>query len=110
MPPINDNDACTKAYVDSYISATKRILAESLTRIRSEFNESLVTFIKFKLIPGSSVSKTSLSNEHQFDHNFFIQGVWHLGIDRQTWYDSRSDHCKKLKVDFKARRYSNHLL
>ena len=56
-------DACTKAYVDNYISATKRILDESLVRI------------KFKLIPGSSVSKTSLSNEHQFDHNFFIQGV-----------------------------------
>ena len=90
LPPINDNDACTKAYVDNYISAMKRILNESLVRI------------KFKLIPGSNVSKASLSNEHQFDHNFFIQGVWYLSINRRTWYDSRSDHCKKLKVDFKA--------
>ena len=45
---------------------------------------------------------TSLGNGYQFDHGFFLQGVWYLGADRWTWYDSRSDHCRKLKVDFKT--------
>ena len=32
----------------------------------------------------------------------FLQGVWYLGADRRTWCDSKSDHCRKLKVDFKT--------
>ena len=62
LSPINDNDACTKAYVDGYINATKRILNESLTRVKSKFNESLAR-VKFKLYPNSSVTH-SLGNEH----------------------------------------------
>ena len=76
--------------MDGYINVSKKILSESLTRV------------KFKLYPNSNVSHRLESDHHQFNHNFFIQSVWYLGSDRRTWYDSRSDHCKKLKVDFKA--------
>ena len=72
-----------------------------MTRVKSEFNVSY-TPVKFKIYPNSNISHRLESDHHQFNHNFFIQSVWYLGSDRRAWYDSRSDHCKKLKVDFKA--------
>ena len=87
---IEAGDAVNKAYVDNQVAASNSLLNEALTRV------------KFKLIPGSSVLVQRLGNDRDFSHNFFLQGVWYLGSDRITWYDSRSEHCKKLKVDFRT--------
>ena len=99
ISPINENLSAlnvaqtkfaAKNYVDTQISAMNRLFSEALSRV------------KFKLIVGMDITIPNMGNSSQFDYNFFIQSVWYLGADGRTWLDSRSDQCKKMKVNFKT--------
>ena len=97
--PSDDKDCAPKSYVDGYVNASNRTFNESLTRVKYELKESLAR-IKFKLY-SKFVIKHTIGNDHEFNHDLY-RVFWYLGVDRRTWYDSRFDHCKKLKVDFKT--------
>ena len=101
--PTLDKDCATKVYVDTMtVDFAKKAYVDGQIAASNNLLNVALMCVKFKLILGSTVDMSGLGNAHQFDHNFFVQGVWYLSIDRQMWYDSQSDACKKLKVDFRT--------
>ena len=95
--PTDDKDCATKSYVDERLSklpTTEYVdgLKESVIRVKST------------LVPKHVVTIERLAS----GHSFFILGVWFEGED-MLWYDSRSDHCRELKVNYKQRDADLHI-